>query len=555
MPDSSPASPRPLVTDGARLAPGLPGIWSTALATLLILVMLGLLLWIVVVNAFGWFWPAAVWRVELRDGTVVIGTEVGREAIPGPGGAEPVYRLQFKTGNRERDGRDFVWIDEAEIRSKDRPADLVRIVRSEYGDAFGRIVGARSLAGDDIDVDAPGALTGLLDAGAGLRAERDRLETRLSDVRRPLTVLEEKLDLLERSANAKSDEGQRRIAALSAEVDESSTRLRPSLDEIQAALDAAAGQLRAGELELQAGSSVFQVPLSNIIEVSRPNRMGLAAKIAAAARHGVLFLVTEPREANTEGGIAPALFGTVLLVLLMSVAVVPLGVITAVYMTEYARPGPLLRLANQAVNNLAGVPSIVFGMFGLAFFIYGVGGTIDRTFFADRLPTPTFGTGGLLWASLTLALLTVPVVVVATREGLLAVPRSWRDGSLALGATQWQTLRRIILPASMPGILTGLILAVSRAAGEVAPLMLTGAVKLAPSLPVDGTAPFLHLQRKFMHLGFHIYDVSMQSPNVEAAKPMAFATTLVLLLLVVLMNLAAIVIRRRLRRAYRGQAV
>jgi phosphate transport system permease protein len=555
MPGSDSVSPRPLVTDGKGLAPGLPGIWSTALATLLILVMLGMLLWIVVVNAFGWFWPAAVWRVELRDGRVIVGTEVGREAIPGPAGAEPVYRLQFKTGNRDLDGRDFLWIDEAEIRSKDRPDDLVRIIRSEYGDAFGRIVGARSIGGDEIAVGDPGAVADLLDAGAELRAERERLETRLSDVRHPLTVLEEELDLLERSANAKTEEGQRHIAALSLEVEELMTELRPSLDEIQNALDAVAEQLRVGDLELAAGSSVFDVPLSNVIEVSWPNRMSFVAKLAATARHWGLFLVTEPREANTEGGIAPALFGTVLLVLLMSVAVVPLGVITAVYMTEYARPGVLLRLANQAVNNLAGVPSIVFGMFGLAFFIYGVGGTIDRTFFADRLPTPTFGTGGLLWASLTLALLTVPVVVVATREGLLAVPRSWREGSLALGATQWQTLRRIILPASMPGILTGLILAVSRAAGEVAPLMLTGAVKLAPSLPVDTTAPFLHLQRKFMHLGFHIYDVSMQSPNVEAAKPMAFATTLVLLLLVVLMNLAAIVVRRRLRRAYRGQAV
>jgi phosphate transport system permease protein len=283
--------------------------------------------------------------------------------------------------------------------------------------------------------------------------------------------------------------------------------------------------------------------------------MSAPARVTHAIREGVLFLFTEPREANTEGGIFPALFGTVLLVLLMSLAVVPLGVVTAVYMTEYARPGLPLRLANQAVNNLAGVPSIVFGMFGLAFFVYEVGGAVDRVFFADKLPTPTFGTGGVLWASLTLALLTVPVVVVATREGLLAVPRSWRDGSLALGATRWQTLRRIILPAAMPGILTGLILAVSRAAGEVAPLMLTGAVKLAPSLPVDGAAPFLHLQRKFMHLGFHIYDVSMQSPNVEAAKPMAFATTLVLLLLVILLNLTAIVVRRRLRRAYQGQAV
>jgi phosphate transport system permease protein len=283
--------------------------------------------------------------------------------------------------------------------------------------------------------------------------------------------------------------------------------------------------------------------------------MGVLERAARATVAAVRFLVTEPREANTEGGVFPALFGTVLLVLLMSVAVMPLGVITAVYMTEYARPGPLLSLAHQAVNNLAGVPSIVFGMFGLAFFIYGVGGRIDRLAFSDRLPTATFGTGGILWASLTLALLTVPVVVVATREGLLAVPASWREGARALGATRWQTLCRIVLPAATPGILTGLILAVSRAAGEVAPLMLTGAVKLAPSLPVDGAAPFLHLQRKFMHLGFHVYDVSMQSPNVEAAKPMAFATTLVLLALVVAMNLTAIVFRRRLRQALQGQAV
>ena len=554
MPGSESTTPS-FVTDPKGLAPGLPGVWGTALATLLILVMLGVLLWIVAVNAFGWFWPAAVWQIETVDGSIVIGAEVGREAIPSPEGADVVYRLQVKTGNRDLDGQDFLWIDEHEITSKDLPGDLVRIVRSEYGDAFGRITGASRSNGAAVDVGHESELEALLTTGEELHAERERLETRLSEARHPLTQREEELDLLERSSTAKTAGGQERIAALTAEVEKLADGLRPSLDEIQSALEAVAEDLATAHLEVTAGDAVFEIPLSNVIEVSRPNRMSLFAKVWAAARNGVRFLFTEPREANTEGGIAPALFGTVLLVLLMSVAVVPLGVITAVYMTEYARPGILLRLANQAVNNLAGVPSIVFGMFGLAFFIYGVGGTIDRALFADRLPTPTFGTGGLLWASLTLALLTVPVVVVATREGLLAVPRSWREGSLALGATQWQTLRRIILPAAMPGILTGLILAVSRAAGEVAPLMLTGAVKLAPSLPVDGTAPFLHLQRKFMHLGFHIYDVSMQSPNVEAAKPMAFATTLVLLLLVVLMNLAAIVIRRRLRRAYRGSTV
>jgi phosphate transport system permease protein len=554
MPVSEASTPS-FVTDSKGLAPGLPGVWGTALATLLVLVMLALLLWIVAVNAFGWFWPAAVWQVETVDGAVIIGAQVGREPAPSPEGASETHRFQFKVGNRELTGQDFVWIDEGEILSREQPGDLVRIVRSEYGDAFGRITGARLADAGTVDVGDEAALDRLLTTGEAWRHERSRLETRLAEARRPLTQKEEALDLLERSSNATTAAGKEEIAVLTTEVDALAAELRPSLDEIQGALDAVAADLAAAHLQLTAGDDVFEVPLSTIIEVSRPNRMGVVAKLWEAARHGVGFLFTEPREANTEGGIAPALFGTVLLVLLMSVAVVPLGVITAVYMTEYARPGILLSLANQAVNNLAGVPSIVFGMFGLAFFIYGVGGTIDRTFFADRLPTPTFGTGGLLWASLTLALLTVPVVVVATREGLLTVPRSWREGSLALGATQWQTLRRIILPAAMPGILTGLILAVSRAAGEVAPLMLTGAVKLAPSLPVDGTAPFLHLQRKFMHLGFHIYDVSMQSPNVEAAKPMAFATTLVLLLLVVLMNLAAIVIRRRLRRAYRGQTV
>jgi len=367
--------------------------------------------------------------------------------------------------------------------------------------------------------------------------------------------VEERLDLLERSTRADTADGQQEIAELTAEVDATSGRLEHQLDSLQHDIDDFSRRLLSARLVLRSGADDLEVPLANVLEVVWPNRLGVAGRTVRALREFVAFLFTEPREANTEGGIFPALFGTVLLVLLMSVAVVPLGVVTAVYMTEYARPGILLRLANQAVNNLAGVPSIVFGMFGLAFFVYQVGGSIDAAFFADRLPTPTFGTGGLLWASLTLALLTVPVVVVATREGLMAVPQSWRDGSLALGATRWQTLKRIILPAATPGILTGLILAVSRAAGEVAPLMLTGAVKLAPSLPVDGVPPFLHLQRKFMHLGFHIYDVSMQSPNVEAAKPMAFATTLVLLALVVLLNLTAIIVRRRLRRAYRGQVV
>jgi len=554
MPGSEP-SPRPIVATTSGLAPGLPGIWATALATLAVLAMLVTLLSIVVVNAVGWFWPARIHELKLAGGTVLVGERVDREVMPALDGEGARHRVQVKVGNREVTASDFVWVAAAEIVATAAPADLVRVVRTEYGDAFGRIVGAVDGNGESLDLAAPGALARLLEDGARMRRERRHLERDLERVRRPLTRLEERLDLVERSQRARTAEGRAEIDELRQRTEQLAGELAPELAGVQARLDATAERLQSAALVLAAGGQSLEIPLGNVVELVWSNRLGPLERAWHALRQGALFLITEPREANTEGGIFPALFGTVLLVFLMSLAVVPLGVITAVYMTEYARPGLLLRLAGQAAHQLAGVPSIVFGMFGLAFFIYGVGGVIDRGLFSDRLPTPTFGTGGMLWASLTLALMTVPVVVVATREGLLAVPRSWREGSLALGATKWQTMRRIVLPAAMPGILTGLILAVSRAAGEVAPLMLTGAAKLAPSLAVDGAPPFLHLQRKFMHLGFHIYDVSMQSPNVEAAKPMAFATTLVLLLLVVLMNLTAIVIRRRLRRAYRGQAV
>jgi len=304
-----------------------------------------------------------------------------------------------------------------------------------------------------------------------------------------------------------------------------------------------------------AGGVSKEVPKSAIVRSVRPNGMSLGGKIAVYASRLREFLLDDPRESNTEGGIFPAIFGTVMMVFLMSFAVLPLGVLAALYLREYARQGPLVRIVRIAVNNLAGVPSIVFGVFGLGFFVYLVGGGIDRLFFADALPTPTFGTGGILWAALTLALLTVPVVIVATEEGLAAVPRGVREGSLALGATKIETIVKVVLPAAAPGILTGMILAMARAAGEVAPLMIVGMVKLAPALPVDGTAPYVHLERKFMHLGFHIYDVGFQSPNVEATKPLVFATALLLIAVVTVVNLAAITIRNRLRRKYATSAL
>ena len=241
-----------------------------------------------------------------------------------------------------------------------------------------------------------------------------------------------------------------------------------------------------------------------------------------------------------------------MMTLIMAVIVTPFGVLAAVYLREYARQGPVTRLIRIAVNNLAGVPAIVYGVFGLGFFVYVLGGSLDQLFFPEALPAPTLGTPGLLWASLTLALLAVPVVIVATEEGLARIPRTVREGSLALGATKAETLWKIVLPMASPAMMTGMILAVARAAGEVAPLMLVGVVKLAPSLPVDGNYPYLHLDQKIMHLGFHIYDVGFQSPNVEAARPLVYATALLLVLVIATLNLSAVWIRNHLREKYKA---
>jgi phosphate transport system permease protein len=321
----------------------------------------------------------------------------------------------------------------------------------------------------------------------------------------------------------------------------------------QAELAALYKEIRRDSLVAKTESGTeIKIPLAKIVKVYQPNAMNIFDKIGFFCHKVFEFLTDEPREANTEGGIFPAIFGTVMMVIIMSIIVTPFGVIAAVYLREYAKQGFTTQLIRIAVNNLAGVPSIVYGVFGLGFFVYILGGNIDALFFPESSPAPVYGTPGLLWASLTLALLTLPVVIVSTEEGLARIPKSIREGSLALGATKIETLWRTVLPMASPAMMTGLILAVARAAGEVAPLMLVGVVKLAPTLPLDGNFPFLHLDRKFMHLGFHIYDVGFQSPNVEAARPLVYATALLLVLVIIVLNLTAIIIRNRLREKYRA---
>lgn len=300
---------------------------------------------------------------------------------------------------------------------------------------------------------------------------------------------------------------------------------------------------------------VETLPLSEVVRAFRPNEMGLFGKLGVYVDRIGEYLFDDPRESNTEGGIFPVILGTLLMTMLMAVAVVPFGVICALYLREYAKQGTIVSAVRISVNNLAGVPSIVFGIFGLGFFCVMVGGSIDDLFYPELAPAPMFGGGGILWASLTLALLTVPVVIVSTEEALSAVPASQREASLACGASKFQTIWKVILPQALPGVLTGTILAMARGAGEVAPLMLVGAVKYAPYPPVDGITPFIHLERKFMHLGFHVYDVGFQSPNVDNTKPLVFATSLVLIALVATLNVFAISLRNRLRRKFATSAV
>jgi len=525
---------------------GEPFIWLTggALATALIMVV-GLIA-IIVGNAAGFFWPADVVRLTLTDGKVLTGPVADRERIPGQGDA---WREKIKVANRDLYGADFVWVDEAAVARRERPADVAVIERSEWGLLIGRIATLKE-GGAVVARDAAAwpEIERRLPATAALRREIRAIEKGEIGA---INFEQEKIRLRLRGLEARGIRAGAEVEALRAQL--------AALQQRYAAQEARLAALRAKQTATMVvaadGGKAKELPLAQVIDVSFPNTMGPVGKAAHYATDVWRFVSEDPRESNTEGGVFPAIFGTVMMVMIMSLMVTPLGVLAAFYLREYAKQGPFVSTVRIAVNNLAGVPSIVFGVFGVGFFIYGVGGLIDRLFYAEALPTPTFGTGGILWASLTLALLTIPVVIVATEEGLAAIPGGMREASLALGATKLETTLRVVLPAVMPSILTGLIRAMARAAGEVAPLMITGVVKLAPALPVDGFWPFVHLDRKFMHLGFHIYDVGFQSPNVDAARPMVFATTLLLLVIVVLLNLFAIATRHRLRRKDATSAV
>lgn len=546
---------------------GEPFVWLTAAALGAIMGLTALLLAVVLYNAIPVFWPARVAMVELKDGSRFFGRRVRAQTDPNT----DIRSVQFKTANRDLDPQrqDFRWINEDDIKHLSWPKEVYVLERTENGDLFGRLVelrtpGEEAGSGDDDHA----VLAARFDAAMAEidRQDADQLEPiaeelgvlsdRLHEVRYEIFELGyQRAKRLEKQPGADVSRFADREADLAAEEEQihaSSDGLVTRQQELLAAVRENVAVFA------DASGATRDVALIDIVRHYRPNDMHLGKKIVHYGAKVWELLSAEPRESNTEGGLFPAIFGTVMLVFLMAIFCFPLGVLAGIYLGEYAREGPLVRTVRIAVNNLAGIPSIVYGIFGLGFFVYGVGGLIDRWLYPARLAMenrPTFGTGGILWASLTLGLLTVPVVIVATEEALRTIPRSIREGSYALGATKFQTLWRVLIPIGSPGIMTGFILAMARAAGEVAPLMITGVVKIAPDLPVDGNWPFFHLDRKFMHLGFHIYDVGFQSPNVEASKPMVYVTTLLLLLIVLTMTSVAIGLRNRMRRRFQSRTI
>ena len=536
---------------------GVPYILLTGLTLILSLGMVVLMVAIILVHGLGFFWPRDLVEVTLKNNEIYLGEPWAEGTITSEddaGNKIEVEEFQIKKGNRDIYGSDFAWLVKADVGKETYPENATTFERYEYGNFYG-FIDALNVLDTTINASSPDFYKKVNQVHEEAISNKDKiedLESELNDLVASLTRLQREISLLEINISSQSHEEKKHLEDLRKQAQELEEKITPEYQKLSEAMQ----KLKKVDQDLfvkirTAEGREVKIQLANVVRFYQPNRMSVPEKIGLYASKVWEFISADPRESNTEGGVFPAIFGTVMMVLLMSIAVVPFGVLAALYLNEYATQGTVIRLIRLSVNNLAGVPSIVFGIFGLGFFIYVVGGTMDQLFFSSKLPEPTFGTGGILWASLTLALLTLPVVVVATEEGILAVPRANKEGALALGATRWQMIRKIVLPNAMPGILTGLILAISRGAGEVAPLMITGVVKLAPSLPIDGTFPFLHLDRKFMHLGFHIYDVGFQSPNVEAAKPMVYSTALLLILIVVILNLLAIYLRNRLRKKYK----
>ena len=538
---------------------GSPWIWMTGGAVSISLISVIGLLALIAWRGLGFFWASPVHEFNIQGSVeqhTVIGEIYDHEVVPasrvrqagvdlGDFQGEEVTRYLIKTGNREYVDLDFRWILETDIQSQSTPNKLAVFERSKNGNFYGYIEQVIE-NGQPVQGNLEEKLEELVERAVDLNERA--LDLQNGDIGHINYELE-RLRLKERGYELDNELTHERAAELEAQR----KALREEYKELEKTLfqlrdDAKRDQVVVKDMR----GELVTLPLYQVLDFWLPNDMGFFAKVGHYFGQLGKFLSDDPREANTEGGVFPAIFGTVFMVMLMAVIVTPFGVVAAIYLHEYAAKNAVTKMIRIAVINLAGVPSIVYGVFGLGFFVYMLGGSIDQLFYPESSPSPVFGTPGVIWSALTLAILTLPVVIVSTEEGLSRIPSQVRQGSLALGATKAETLWRIVVPMASPAIMTGLILAVARAAGEVAPLMLVGVVKMAPTLPLDGNFPYVHLDRKFMHLGFHIYDVGFQSPNVEAARPLVYATAFLLVTVIIALNITAIGIRNHLREKFRA---
>jgi len=541
---------------------GSPMIWLTSgavsVSLIAVLGLLGLIAW----RGLVYFWPSTIYQFEVTNPRgqveVVIGEVYETDMIPAQrlrenghsinDEVEEVASLLVKTGNRELVELDFRWLLTTTIKSQQVLPNLAVFERNKNGNFYGTMssitVDGKKVTGDMSTLIE--TLDESLERVESLQEQADNLQ---NDKINGLNFQLERLRLKERRFEIDNELTPDRAADL--KVQRKTLNDEYLLHEAQLFMFRNAMTRDFVTVKDMRGQFV-NINLSNLLSFNLPNQMNVLTKAGHWFVNIGNFVMDDPREANTEGGVFPAIFGTIFMVMLMAVIVTPFGVVAAIYLHEYAQKGIVTKFIRIAVINLAGVPSVVYGVFGLGFFVYILGGSIDDLFYPESAPSPVFGSPGVLWSALTLAILTLPVVIVSTEEGLSRIPISLRQGSLALGATKAETLWKVVIPMASPAIMTGLILAVARAAGEVAPLMLVGVVKMAPALPVDGNFPFFHLDRKFMHLGFHIYDVGFQSPNVEAARPLVFASSFLLVTVIVGLNMAAIRIRNILREKYRS---
>ncbi len=641
---------RPLRT--SLLAHGEPMLWLTGGALAVAVVMIVGLLALVIVQGAGTFWPRPVVEIRTHSGQTLMGEVTRSETfapspemlagLEGPaadaasqavkGGDGLLLRHLMRVGNFELTGDHFRWVNQIDVAGESLPHWAITVERLAWGRFYG--VPKSFKIDGHVVADQPEAAWKLFHQHHGPSRERWRQRRGLEihetgEINSRIEHARLAIRQAELNAGRDSDpyrRAQARYAQVKTKGDADFESVRKRIDDLNAendrfrlVFDTAQGQ----EVELL---------LADIVRAYPANQVSSSWMSQASIYAGRWweFLAGEPREANSEGGVFPAIFGTVLMTIIMCLLVVPFGVLAALYLREYAKAGPIISAVRIAINNLAGVPSIVFGVFGLGFFVYVIGAYIDggpgnsigiimpkpiwfgllvalagaivtsagsmyfghvvrgrddsfarkgmrifgtlglllsavialvligtTPFFDGFFPAqvadrnPVFGKTALIWGSFTLALLTLPVVIVATEEALSAVPNSMREGSYACGASKWQTIKRIVLPRAMPGIMTGAILAMARGAGEVAPLMLVGAVKLAPERPFSFyPSEQFGVNRSFMHLGFHIYDLGFQSQNSEAAKPMVYTTTLLLIVLIAVLNLAAIWLRSRLRRKF-----